>query len=78
MYSDPSSTLTDGLERRFSTLRQSAFMEQLRNISGAVFTCHLLITSTHSRYPRFFEFGDAKSCLKGLKRIREEFKSEDQ
>jgi hypothetical protein len=35
------------------------------------------IRSAHSRYPRFFEFGDAESYLKGLERIREEFKSDD-
>lgn len=35
------------------------------------------IKSAHSRYPRFFEFGDAESYLKGLERIREEFKSDD-
>lgn len=36
------------------------------------------IRSAHSRYPRFFEFGDAESYLKGLERIREEFKSDDE
>lgn len=36
------------------------------------------IRSAHSRYPHFFEFGDAESYLKGLERIRDEFKSHDQ
>jgi hypothetical protein len=36
------------------------------------------IRVAHSRYPRFFEFGDAESYLKGLERIREEFKSDDE
>ena len=35
------------------------------------------IITAHSRYPRFFEFGDAESYLKGLERIRDEFMSED-
>jgi cellulose synthase/poly-beta-1,6-N-acetylglucosamine synthase-like glycosyltransferase len=35
------------------------------------------IRSAHSRYPRFFEFGDAESYLKGLERIRDEFKLDD-
>ena len=35
------------------------------------------IRAAHSRYPRFFEFGDAESYLKGLERIRKEFKSDD-
>lgn len=36
------------------------------------------IRSAHSRYPRFFEFGDAESYLKGLERIRKEFKLDEE
>lgn len=35
------------------------------------------IRGAHSRYPRFFEFGDAESYLKGLERIRKEFKADE-
>lgn len=35
------------------------------------------IKAAHSHYPRFFEFGDAESYLKGLERIRKEFKQDD-
>ena len=35
------------------------------------------IKAAHSRYPRFFEFGDAESYLKGLERIRKEFKQDE-
>jgi hypothetical protein len=34
------------------------------------------IRSAHSRYPRFFEFGDAESYLKGLERIRKEYRAD--
>ncbi|NTV48445.1 MAG: hypothetical protein HGB32_06770 [Geobacteraceae bacterium] len=34
------------------------------------------IKAAHSRYPRFFEFGDAESYLKGLERIRKELKTD--
>lgn len=67
------------------------FMEQLWNRSGDVFESLRLLSlirpdiltygrciSAHSLYPRFFEFGDAESYLKGLERIREEFKSDDE
>jgi cellulose synthase/poly-beta-1,6-N-acetylglucosamine synthase-like glycosyltransferase len=35
------------------------------------------IKTAHSRYPNFFEFGDAESYLKGLERIRKEFKEKE-
>ena len=31
------------------------------------------IRAAHSHYPRFFEFGDAESYLRGLERIRKEY-----
>ena len=31
------------------------------------------IRAAHSRYPRFFEYGDAESYRKGLERLRKEF-----
>lgn len=36
------------------------------------------IRAAHSSYPRFFEFGDAESYLKGLERIRKEYASDDE
>jgi len=33
------------------------------------------IRTAHNRYPRFFEFGDAKTYRKGLERLRDELKS---
>jgi hypothetical protein len=33
------------------------------------------IKAAHERYPRFFEFGDAGSYLKGLERLRAELKT---
>ena len=36
------------------------------------------LRSAHSSYPRFFEFGDAESYLKGLERIRKEYMSDDE
>lgn len=36
------------------------------------------IKAAHSHYPRFFEFGDAESYLKGLERIRNEFTPDEQ
>jgi hypothetical protein len=31
------------------------------------------IRDAHSRYPRFFEYGDAESYRKGLERLRREY-----
>jgi hypothetical protein len=35
------------------------------------------IRDRHSRYPRFFEYGDAESYRKGLERIRSQFETND-
>lgn len=34
------------------------------------------IRAAHDRYPRFFEFGDAKSYIKGLERLRSELETD--
>ncbi len=35
------------------------------------------IKEAHKRYPRFFEYGDAESCQKGLERLRRQYYPEE-
>jgi hypothetical protein len=35
------------------------------------------VIASHSRYSKFFEFGDAESFSKGLERLRRDFEKQD-